>query len=235
MLAGARGGSGAITSATPATSCCGSPRPTTCPAAGFALGPQPPGLAHQCSAMAEAHLNPKDHRHPAGGIDLQFRTTKTKGGDDAMRRRRPGVRALVDTHNGMLNFGGAKMSKSVAATSEFASTTWCRPSAGSLALCPAVRPLPAAAGMVGRADRAVGAHPGPAVRALRDLAGNVKAEPIPASIEAAAGRSEHAGGARRNRAHRRRSAQGGIEQGKGRVGRSSWAQASRWASRRHVG
>jgi cysteinyl-tRNA synthetase len=70
-----------------------------------------PGWHIECSAMAEAHLGETIDIH-GGGIDLQFphhenelaQSTCAHGG-------RPFARFWL--HNGMLNFGGAKMSKSV--------------------------------------------------------------------------------------------------------------------------
>ncbi|HEX5755411.1 MAG TPA: cysteine--tRNA ligase [Arenimonas sp.] len=70
-----------------------------------------PGWHIECSAMAEAHLGETIDIH-AGGVDLQFphhenevaQSTCAHGGR---------VFARFWLHNGMLNFGGAKMSKSL--------------------------------------------------------------------------------------------------------------------------
>jgi cysteinyl-tRNA synthetase len=70
-----------------------------------------PGWHIECSAMAEAHLGETIDIH-AGGLDLQFphhenelaQSTCAHGGK---------VFARFWLHNGMLNMGGAKMSKSV--------------------------------------------------------------------------------------------------------------------------
>jgi cysteinyl-tRNA synthetase len=70
-----------------------------------------PGWHIECSAMAEAHLGETIDIH-AGGVDLQFphheneiaQSTCAHGGK---------VFARFWVHNGMLNFGGAKMSKSL--------------------------------------------------------------------------------------------------------------------------
>jgi cysteinyl-tRNA synthetase len=70
-----------------------------------------PGWHIECSAMAEAHLGETIDIH-AGGLDLQFphhenelaQSTCAHGGK---------VFARYWLHNGMLNMGGAKMSKSV--------------------------------------------------------------------------------------------------------------------------
>ena len=70
-----------------------------------------PGWHIECSAMAAAHLGRTIDIH-AGGVDLQFphhenevaQSTCVHGGE---------VFARFWLHNGMLNFGGAKMSKSL--------------------------------------------------------------------------------------------------------------------------
>jgi cysteinyl-tRNA synthetase len=70
-----------------------------------------PGWHIECSAMAEAHLGETIDIH-AGGLDLQFphhenevaQSTCAHGGK---------VFARFWLHNGMLNFGGSKMSKSL--------------------------------------------------------------------------------------------------------------------------
>ncbi|WP_313276284.1 cysteine--tRNA ligase [Stenotrophomonas sp.] len=70
-----------------------------------------PGWHIECSAMAAAHLGPTIDIH-AGGVDLQFphheneiaQSVCAHGGQTFAR---------FWLHNGMLNFGGAKMSKSL--------------------------------------------------------------------------------------------------------------------------
>ena len=70
-----------------------------------------PGWHIECSAMAAAHLGPTIDIH-AGGVDLQFphheneiaQSECAHGGNTFAR---------FWLHNGMLNFGGAKMSKSL--------------------------------------------------------------------------------------------------------------------------
>ncbi|MGE8214311.1 cysteine--tRNA ligase [Stenotrophomonas sp.] len=70
-----------------------------------------PGWHIECSAMAAAHLGPTIDIH-AGGVDLQFphheneiaQSVCAHGGQTFAR---------FWLHNGMLNFGGAKMSKSI--------------------------------------------------------------------------------------------------------------------------
>ena len=75
-----------------------------------------PGWHIECSAMAEAHLGDTIDIH-GGGVDLQFphhenevaQSTCAHGGQ---------VFARFWLHNGMLNLGGAKMSKSVGNVSQ---------------------------------------------------------------------------------------------------------------------
>ncbi len=78
-----------------------------------------PGWHIECSAMAEAHLGDTIDIH-AGGIDLQFphhenevaQSECAHGGKPFARcGGKPFARWWL--HNGMLNFGGAKMSKSL--------------------------------------------------------------------------------------------------------------------------
>jgi len=70
-----------------------------------------PGWHIECSAMAEAHLGPTIDIH-AGGIDLQFPHHEN---EIAQSQCAHGGRVFARfwLHNGMLNFGGAKMSKSL--------------------------------------------------------------------------------------------------------------------------
>jgi cysteinyl-tRNA synthetase len=70
-----------------------------------------PGWHIECSAMAEAHLGDTIDIH-AGGVDLQFPHHEN---EIAQSECAHGGRIFARywLHNGMLNFGGAKMSKSI--------------------------------------------------------------------------------------------------------------------------
>jgi len=70
-----------------------------------------PGWHIECSAMAEAHLGETIDIH-AGGVDLQFPHHEN---EVAQSECAHGGRIFARwwLHNGMLNFGGAKMSKSL--------------------------------------------------------------------------------------------------------------------------
>ena len=70
-----------------------------------------PGWHIECSAMADAHLGETIDIH-AGGIDLQFPHHENEiAQSEAAHGGKPFARFWL--HNGMLEFGGAKMSKSV--------------------------------------------------------------------------------------------------------------------------
>ncbi len=70
-----------------------------------------PGWHIECSAMAEAHLGATIDIH-AGGIDLQFPHHENEvAQSECAHGGAPFARWWL--HNGMLNFGGAKMSKSL--------------------------------------------------------------------------------------------------------------------------
>ncbi|MEO5629620.1 MAG: cysteine--tRNA ligase [Thermomonas sp.] len=70
-----------------------------------------PGWHIECSAMAAAHLGPTIDIH-AGGIDLQFPHHENEvAQSECAHGGAPFARWWL--HNGMLNFGGAKMSKSL--------------------------------------------------------------------------------------------------------------------------
>ncbi|MGV8944186.1 cysteine--tRNA ligase [Thermomonas sp.] len=70
-----------------------------------------PGWHIECSAMAEAHLGATIDIH-AGGIDLQFPHHENEiAQSECAHDGAPFARWWL--HNGMLNFGGAKMSKSL--------------------------------------------------------------------------------------------------------------------------
>ena len=70
-----------------------------------------PGWHIECSAMAAAHLGETIDIH-AGGVDLQFPHHEN---EIAQSECAHGGRIFARywLHNGMLNFGGAKMSKSL--------------------------------------------------------------------------------------------------------------------------
>jgi cysteinyl-tRNA synthetase len=68
-----------------------------------------PGWHIECSVMAEAHLGPEFEIH-GGGLDLVFPHHE----NEIAQSRALGHRfARIWTHNGMLRFGGEKMSKSI--------------------------------------------------------------------------------------------------------------------------
>ena len=70
-----------------------------------------PGWHIECSAMAAAHLGPTIDIH-AGGVDLQFPHHENEvAQSECAHGGAPFARWWL--HNGMLNFGGAKMAKSV--------------------------------------------------------------------------------------------------------------------------
>ena len=70
-----------------------------------------PGWHIECSAMAEAHLGETIDIH-AGGIDLQFPHHENEiAQSECAHGGKPFARFWL--HNGMLNFAGSKMSKSV--------------------------------------------------------------------------------------------------------------------------
>ena len=70
-----------------------------------------PGWHIECSAMAAAHLGPTIDIH-AGGIDLQFPHHENEIAQSECAHG-GAIFARYWLHNGMLNFGGAKMSKSL--------------------------------------------------------------------------------------------------------------------------
>ncbi|MET0892986.1 MAG: DALR domain-containing protein, partial [Pseudoxanthomonas sp.] len=70
-----------------------------------------PGWHIECSAMAAAHLGETIDIH-AGGVDLQFPHHENEIAQSECAHGGK-VFARFWLHNGMLNFGGAKMSKSV--------------------------------------------------------------------------------------------------------------------------
>ena len=72
-------------------------------------GPGRPGWHIECSAMAEKHLGPEFEIH-GGGLDLRFPHHEN---ELAQSRSRGYPFARVWLHNGMLEFGDEKMSKSL--------------------------------------------------------------------------------------------------------------------------
>ncbi|MDR6672667.1 cysteine--tRNA ligase [Xanthomonas sp. 1678] len=70
-----------------------------------------PGWHIECSAMAAAHLGPTIDIH-AGGVDLQFPHHENEIAQSECAHG-GATFARFWLHNGMLNFGGAKMSKSL--------------------------------------------------------------------------------------------------------------------------
>ena len=74
-----------------------------------------PGWHIECSAMAEAHLGETIDIH-AGGVDLQFPHHENEVAQSECAHKHGGTHATFARwwmHNGMLNFAGGKMSKSV--------------------------------------------------------------------------------------------------------------------------
>ena len=109
MIAGARV-TWPPTSATPWTSCSGSPRARASPA-GRPLGPRPPGWHIECSAMARDLLGGAFDIH-GGGLDLQFPHHENELAQSRCAHPDEGF-AQVWMHNEMLMVDGRKMSKSL--------------------------------------------------------------------------------------------------------------------------
>lgn len=143
-----------------------------------------PGWHIECSAMSEAHLGETIDIH-AGGIDLQFphheneiaQSTCAHGGK---------VFARYWLHNGMLNFGGAKMSKSLGNVSRVEDLLQQHPAeALRLALLSAHyrQPLDWSDALIEQSVRTLDRLYG----TLRDLADVVadNASPVPSAVEAA--------------------------------------------------
>jgi cysteinyl-tRNA synthetase len=148
-----------------------------------------PGWHIECSAMAEAHLGETIDIH-AGGTDLQFphhenEIAQSEGAHGGRRFARYWL------HNGMLEFGGAKMSKSVGNIEKVHDLLQRHPAeALRYALLSAHyrQPLDWSPGLVEQSVRTLDRLYG----TLRDLGGGgvdvdagVAARSIPASIEAA--------------------------------------------------
>ena len=141
-----------------------------------------PGWHIECSAMAEAHLGATIDIH-AGGIDLQFPHHENEvAQSECAHGGAPFARWWL--HNGMLNFGGAKMSKSLGNIEKVHDLVRAHPpEALRYALLSAHyrQPLEWSDGLVEQAIRTLDRLYG----TLRDLAGVVAHASIPASIDAA--------------------------------------------------
>jgi cysteinyl-tRNA synthetase len=141
-----------------------------------------PGWHIECSAMAEAHLGETIDIH-AGGVDLQFPHHENEvAQSECAHGGKPFARFWL--HNGMLNFGGAKMAKSVGNIQRVHDLVKAHPpEALRYALLSAHyrQPLEWSDGLIEQCVRTLDRLYG----TLRDLA-DVAAEPAtPASIEAA--------------------------------------------------
>ena len=141
-----------------------------------------PGWHIECSAMAEAHLGETIDIH-AGGVDLQFPHHENEvAQSECAHGGKPFARFWL--HNGMLNFGGAKMAKSVGNIQRVHELVKAHPpEALRYALLSAHyrQPLEWSDGLVEQSVRTLDRLYG----TLRDLA-DVDAEPaVPAGVEAA--------------------------------------------------
>jgi cysteinyl-tRNA synthetase len=141
-----------------------------------------PGWHIECSAMAEAHLGETIDIH-AGGVDLQFPHHENEvAQSECAHGGKPFARFWL--HNGMLNFGGAKMAKSVGNIQRVHELVRAHPpEALRYALLSAHyrQPLEWSDGLVEQSVRTLDRLYG----TLRDLA-DVDAEPaVPAGVEAA--------------------------------------------------
>ena len=141
-----------------------------------------PGWHIECSAMAEAHLGPTIDIH-AGGIDLQFPHHENEvAQSECAHGGAPFARWWL--HNGMLNFGGAKMAKSVGNIQRVHDLVRAHPpEALRYALLSAHyrQPLEWSDGLIEQSVRTLDRLYG----TLRDLSDVDAAAEIPASIEAA--------------------------------------------------
>ncbi len=141
-----------------------------------------PGWHIECSAMAAAHLGETIDIH-AGGVDLQFPHHEN---EVAQSECAHGGRVFARwwLHNGMLNFGGAKMSKSVGNIERVHDLVRAHPpEALRYALLSAHyrQPLEWSDGLIEQSVRTLDRLYG----TLRDLADVAAEASIPASIEAA--------------------------------------------------
>ncbi len=141
-----------------------------------------PGWHIECSAMAEAHLGPTIDIH-AGGVDLQFPHHENEvAQSECAHGGAPFARWWL--HNGMLNFGGSKMSKSLGNIERIHDLVRAHPpEALRYALLSAQyrQPLEWSDSLIEQAVRTLDRLYG----TLRDLADVDAAPAIPASIEAA--------------------------------------------------
>ncbi len=141
-----------------------------------------PGWHIECSAMAEAHLGQTIDIH-AGGVDLQFPHHENEiAQSECAHGGRPFARFWL--HNGMLNFGGAKMAKSVGNVQRVHELVQAYPpEALRYALLSAHyrQPLEWSDGLIAQSVRTLDRLYG----TLRDLADVEAAPVIPAGIEAA--------------------------------------------------
>ena len=172
-----------------------------------------PGWHIECSAMAEAHLGDTIDIH-AGGVDLQFPHHEN---EIAQSECAHGGRVFARywLHNGMLNFGGAKMSKSIGNIEKIHDLVRKHPpEALRLALLSAHyrQPLEWSDAVIEQSLRTLDRLYG----TLRDLADvDAEASHPRQHRRRPRRRPQHAAGAGRNRAHRRRGAQGRIDRGEG--------------------
>ncbi|MFC3552189.1 cysteine--tRNA ligase [Lysobacter cavernae] len=141
-----------------------------------------PGWHIECSAMAAAHLGETIDIH-AGGVDLQFPHHENEIAQSECAHGGK-VFARYWLHNGMLNFGGAKMAKSVGNIQRVHDLVRTHsPEALRYALLSAHyrQPLDWSDGLIEQSVRTLDRLYG----TLRDLADVDAAAVIPASIEAA--------------------------------------------------
>ena len=141
-----------------------------------------PGWHIECSAMAAAHLGRTIDIH-AGGVDLQFPHHEN---EIAQSQCAHGGKLFAQfwLHNGMLNFGGAKMSKSLGNIEKVHDLLQAHPpEALRLALLSAHyrQPLDWSDALIEQSVRTLDRLYG----TLRDLAGVDAVATIPASVEAA--------------------------------------------------
>lgn len=141
-----------------------------------------PGWHIECSAMAEAHLGPTIDIH-AGGIDLQFPHHENEvAQSECANGGAPFARWWL--HNGMLNFGGAKMSKSLGNIEKIHDLVRAHPPEAlrhALLSAHYRQPLDWSDGVIEQSMRTLDRLYG----TLRDLAGIDAEAVIPAGIDAA--------------------------------------------------
>jgi cysteinyl-tRNA synthetase len=141
-----------------------------------------PGWHIECSAMAEAHLGPTIDIH-AGGIDLQFPHHENEiAQSECAHDGAPFARWWL--HNGMLNFGGAKMSKSIGNIEKIHDLVRAHPPEAlrhALLSAHYRQPLEWSDGLIEQSVRTLDRLYG----TLRDLVDNDAPASIPAAVEAA--------------------------------------------------